>query len=167
MAEQQYRPHRWQRGMQRFPASRAGARLFARTLQPVDLLILRLSKGRLSIPTVLTGLPVIRLTTIGAKSGQSRTVPVLGFRDGDRVIVIGSNFGRSWHPAWYHNLRANPEAQVSMQGRTETYTAREATEAEREKYWRIASEVYLGFEAYRRYAHGRKIPVMVLTARSD
>src|SRR5215212_5150524 len=137
-------PNRLQRLLQRLPASQLGAWLFARTLHPLDRLLLRLSHGRVSVPGVLTGLPVIRLTTIGAKSGKLRAVPVVGLSDGDKVVVIASNYGQTHHPAWYHNLRAHPEATLELPGRTGTYLAREATSAERQTYWRRASDIYVG-----------------------
>jgi deazaflavin-dependent oxidoreductase (nitroreductase family) len=58
----------------------------------------------------VSGLPVVMLTTTGAKTGRQRTRPVLGIPDGERLILVGSNFGRPHHPAWYHNLRAGPRA---------------------------------------------------------
>src|SRR3954467_3998223 len=111
-------PSGWQRLLQRLVALRPASWFFARTLHPLDRLLLRLSNGRVSIPGVLTGLPVIMLTTIGAKSGKLRTVPVVGLRDGDKVVVIASNFGQAHHPAWYHNLRAHPEARLELPGRS-------------------------------------------------
>ena len=126
-------------------ASRLGAWIFARTLHPLDRLLLRLSRGRVSIPGVLTGLPVVMLTTIGAKSGKLRTVPVVGLSDGDKVVVIASNFGQARHPAWYYNLRAHPEATLELPGRTGRYLAREATPAEWQIYWRRAAICTLAF----------------------
>jgi deazaflavin-dependent oxidoreductase (nitroreductase family) len=110
---------------------------------------------------------VVTLSTIGAKSGQLRTVPLIGISDGDKVVLIASNWGRKRHPAWYHNLRANPEATLSIQGRTGTYIAHETTGGEREEYWRRAVDLYAGYAAYQRRAGGRRIPVMVLTPKTD
>jgi len=160
-------PSKWQRVLQRLPASQLGAWVLARTLHPFDRLLLRLSRGRVSIPGVLTGLPVIMLTTIGAKSGKLRTVPVVGLHDGDKVVVIASNFGQAHHPAWYHNLRAHPEATLELSGRAGRYLAREATPAEREIYWRRAADLYIGFPKYQQRTHGRIIPIIVLTPQND
>jgi len=159
-------PSRLQRLLQHLPASQLGASVLARTLHPFDRLLLRLSRGRVSIPGVLTGLPVIMLTTIGAKSGKLRTVPVVGLHDGDKVVVIASNFGQAHHPAWYHNLRAHPEATLELSGHTGAYIARAATPAEREIYWRRASDLYIGFPAYQQRTHGRVIPIIVLAPRA-
>jgi deazaflavin-dependent oxidoreductase (nitroreductase family) len=160
-------PSSLQRLLQRFPASQLGAWIFARTLHPLDRLLLRLSRGRVSVPGVVAGLPVIMLTTIGAKSGKLRTVPVVGLRDGDKVVVIASNFGQTHHPAWYYNLRAHPEATLELPGRTGAYHAREATPTERETYWRRASDLYIGFPKYQQRTHGRIIPIIVLTPQTE
>jgi deazaflavin-dependent oxidoreductase (nitroreductase family) len=160
-------PSRLQRVLQRFPASQLGAWIFARTLHPLDRVILRLSHGRVSIPGVVAGLPVIMLTTTGAKSGKPRTVPLVGLSDGDKVVVIASNFGQAHHPAWYYNLRAHPEAMLELPGRTGRYLAREATPAEWQTYWRRATEVYIGFPEYQKRTHGRAIPIIVLTPKPE
>jgi deazaflavin-dependent oxidoreductase (nitroreductase family) len=160
-------PNRLQRLLQHLPASKLGAWIFARTLHPLDRLLLRLSRGRVSIPGVLTGLPVIMLTTIGAKTGKLRTVPVVGLRDGDDVVLIASNFGQAHHPGWYYNLCAHPEATLELSGHTATYRAREATTVERAIYWRRAADLYIGFPAYQQHVPGRTIPVIVLTPQTE
>ena len=160
-------PSWWQRMLQRPVSARLGSWIFARTLHPLDRLLLRLSHGRVSVPGVLTGLPVVMLTTTGAKSGQPRSVPLVGLRDGDKVVLIASNFGQTHHPGWYHNLRAHPEATVELPGRSGTYLAREATPAEWQIYWRRAADLYVGFPKYQQRTQGRPIPIMVLTPKPE
>ncbi|MFI6869436.1 nitroreductase family deazaflavin-dependent oxidoreductase [Nocardia sp. NPDC050406] len=65
---------------------------------------------------------MVLITTTGAKSGRRVTNPLVYVPDGDRIILIASNGGADKHPAWYHNLRANPELQVELG--TETYIAK-------------------------------------------
>jgi F420H(2)-dependent quinone reductase len=160
-------PNGLQRLFQRIVASPLGSWILARTLHPLDRLLLRLSHGRVSIPGVFTGLPVVMLTTIGAKSGKLRTVPLVGLRDGDKVVVIASNYGQTHHPAWYYNLRTNPQATVELSGHTGTYIAREATPAEQQTYWRRATDLYVGFPKYQQRTHGRDIPIIVLTPKTE
>ena len=105
---------------------------------------------------------MITLTTTGARTGVSRTMPVLGMPGGDRFVVIASSWGRERHPAWYYNLRAHPQATVSTKGRSRAHLAREADGEEREMYWRRAVEIYPGFLAYERTASNRRIGVFVL-----
>jgi deazaflavin-dependent oxidoreductase (nitroreductase family) len=152
--------------IQRLASTRAGAWLFARVAHHVDLLLIRLSRGRYSLTGIMAGLPVITLTAVGARSGRSHTLPLVGIPDGEKMVLIASNFGRPHHPAWYLNLRANPEARLTGHGRAGTYIAREATGAEREGYWRRAVDLYAVYAAYERRAGGREIPVMVLTPKS-
>jgi deazaflavin-dependent oxidoreductase (nitroreductase family) len=151
----------WQRILQRFLMTRPVTVLVAPILHHVDAFFLRLSGGRLDI-TRLSGLPVVELTAIGSKSGQPRTLPLAGFSDGDRFVLVASNYGRASHPAWYHNLKANPECIVKKNGKGGTYIARETEGDEREHYWNLAVSYYAGYEAYRQRAAHRKIPVMVL-----
>lgn len=164
MSQQSSRPP-WQRHLHWLPASALGAWFFARTLHHIDRPVLRLTRGRRSLTSVLAGLPIVTLTTTGARSGQPRSVPLVGIRDGDKVVLIASSYGRPRHPAWYHNLRSNPEATLEVAGRTGIYIARETSGAERDEYWRRAVALYSGFAAYERRTRGRIIPVLVLTPR--
>ena len=84
----------WQRVLQRFLMTRPVTAFVAPILHHVDAFFLRLSGGRLDI-TRLSGLPVVELTTIGAKSGLPRTLPLAGFPDGDKFVLIASNYGRA------------------------------------------------------------------------
>jgi deazaflavin-dependent oxidoreductase (nitroreductase family) len=101
------------------------------------------------------------LTTTGARTGRRRTSPVLAIRDGDGFIVIASNFGQPRHPAWYHNLRAEPHAWAEVAGRGRAVRARELHGAERDRCFARGVEIYPGFEHYVRRA-GRTIPVLRL-----
>jgi deazaflavin-dependent oxidoreductase (nitroreductase family) len=129
----------------------------------LDRLCLQASKGRFSLSGFIAGWLVINVTTIGARSGLSRTLPLLGIQEGEKFILIASNFGRPHHPGWYYNLKANPEATLSFQGRTGKFLAHEASGEERQHYWQLATQTYIGFPLYEQRAGGRHIPVMVLT----
>ncbi len=157
----------WRRAVQRLAALGPVSWLLARLLRPLDGITLRLTRGGCTATAFLTGLPVVFLTTTGARSGLPRTVPLVGMRAGETLIVIASNFGSSRHPAWYFNLRAQPQVLVAEGGVTRPYRAREAQGEEREAYWRRAVEIYPGYEAYRRRAGGRRIPVIVLEPLSS
>lgn len=151
--------------VQRTASTRAGAWLFACTAHRLDLFLIRISKGRYSLTSILAGLPVVTLTAVGARSGRPRTLPLVGIPDGEKVVLIASNFGRPHHPAWYHNLRANPEARLTGHERAGTYIACEAAGAERERYWDQAVDLYPGYTVYQARAGGGAIPVMVLTPK--
>jgi deazaflavin-dependent oxidoreductase (nitroreductase family) len=102
------------------------------------------------------------LTTTGAKSGQPRTVPVLSIPTSDGVAVIASNWGQQRHPAWYHNLRANPEAEIAVDGDRRRVRAVEADEERRSRIWEEGLRVYPGFGQYEHRASHRRISVFVL-----
>ena len=151
----------WQRALQHFLVLRPVTAFLAPILHHVDTFFLRLSGGRWDIAW-LSGLPIVEITAIGAKSGQPRTLPLAGLPDGNKFVVIASNFGRKRTPAWYYNLKANPECMVKKKGQAGTYIARETKGEERERYWNLAVSYYIGFEIYKQRASHRKIPVMVL-----
>lgn len=136
---------------------------FARLLHHVDVSMFRLTKGRRDLAGSVSGLPVVMLTTRGARSKRVRAVPLLGIPDGERIVVIASNYGQRNHPAWYYNLLAHPEAEVSVGGKTHRVRAYEAEDEERERLWRLGLEVYPGWAGYERRAANRRIPVMVLS----
>jgi deazaflavin-dependent oxidoreductase (nitroreductase family) len=152
----------WYYFNQKLASTRIGSWIFSRTVHRLDRILMSLTNGKASIPGLFAGLPVIRLTTIGHKSGKERTVPLAGFRDGEKWFVIASNFGSQDHPAWYKNLKANPEVKITHDGQTRSYLARDATESERKDYWDQASEIYIGYEAYKDRAGDREIPIVVL-----
>ncbi len=151
------------RFMRNFAATAPVSWLFARTLHHVDRPVFRLTGGKHTFASLVSGLPVVMLTTTGAKSGENRTLPLLGLPDGERMVVIASNYGQSHNPSWYHNLRAHPQAELSHDVQTRRVVAREAEGEERERYWRLGLEVYPGWTGYERRAGHRRIPVMVLS----
>ena len=143
----------------RIAGTRFGAWLILNGFTPLDRWLLKRSRGRLS----LTGrvVPTLLLTTIGAKSGQPRTVPLVFLRDEKRLVLIASNGGQLKHPAWYHNLRKNPAVLAAYDGRELRYLAREVSGAERERLWQQAVAFYAGYHSYSQRV-AREIPVIVL-----
>ena len=121
--------------------------------------IYRLSGGRIFIRSV--GCPIVLLTTTGRKSGKPRTAPIFGFQEGTSIVVVPSNAGKKHYPAWYLNLRANPQAQVQLGPETRQVRAREATQEERERLWPRLVSYYGGYEVYRDRTD-RYIPVLML-----
>jgi len=107
------------------------------------------------------GLPILLLTTTGRKSGRKRTMPLVYLPDGDNMVVIASNGGADQHPAWWLNLRANPQAEVQVGPDAKKVVAAKATGEERERLWREVVELYHGYDEYRHMTE-REIPVVVL-----
>ena len=153
-----------QRAVQRMASTRAGSWVFQRTLYRIDRPLHRWTGGRLTAPGLLAGLPVIMVTTTGARSGLPRTMPLAGIPCGDDLAVVGSNFAQPSTPAWVHNLEADPRATVVWRDRSVAVRARPATEAEREVVWARGAQVYGGFSKYRERITDRTVRIFVLGA---
>jgi F420H(2)-dependent quinone reductase len=126
--------------------------------------IYRLSGGRLM--HTVGDAPVLLLTTTGRKSGEPRTAPVVYLEHGAAMIVIDTNAGNEKLPAWSHNLKAKPAAEVQVGRRKLDVTARVAAGAEREELWRACNEQYGGFDEYVTWM--KRIPsVWVLEPATD
>lgn len=150
----------YERALESFGRSPAGNWYLRRIAPRIDPPMLRLSGGRVSsvYPT-----PVMLLTTKGAKSGEPRTLPLLYLTDGERLILMASNYGKTSHPAWYRNLTANPTVEVLAGKHSGTYTASEIKDAaERDRAWRLALDQYAGYGDYKERAGDRTIPLIRL-----
>ncbi len=156
-----------QKVLLKFTSSKMGAKIASRVLHPIDKAILKRTKNRSSLTSILSGIPVIVLTSIGAKSGIPRTVPLLGVIKGEDVFLIASNWGQARHPSWYYNLKANPEAQLSIGKETGQYIARDATDAERKAYWAEAVNMYAGYAEYKKRISTREIPMLILSPKKE
>jgi deazaflavin-dependent oxidoreductase (nitroreductase family) len=123
--------------------------------------LLSLSGGRLG--GNLMNMPVLELTTIGAKSGQKRTsILTTPLSDGDSIVVVASRGGDPQHPAWFHNLKANPDVEVAFKGgKPKPMKARVATPEERERLWPQVVATYKGYADYQTRAT-REIPLVLL-----
>ena len=150
------------RTMRAFAATKAGRLLFAPTAHHLDQLLSKLTDGKRTFAGIAAGLPSVILTTTGAKSGKPRTVALLGIPHPDGVAVVAANYGGAKHPAWYHNLKANPAATVTIEGDTWDATARLATPGERDEIWTKGVEIYPGLTKEQAWAGDRHIEAFVL-----
>ncbi len=142
-----------------FARSKVGAWYYINVAMRVDRVLLPLTRGRMSVSP---GQQVGLLETIGARSGERRRIPLLFLRDGDRVVLIASKGGNVKHPAWYHNLRANPSARfIGPGGLTGDYVAHEAEVDERSRLWAEAVDYYAGSATAQGRTAGRRIPGVV------
>ncbi|HTT95080.1 MAG TPA: nitroreductase family deazaflavin-dependent oxidoreductase [Solirubrobacterales bacterium] len=117
-----------------------------RRLGKLNVPAYRLSGGR--IGSKVGGGPILLLTTTGRRSGEPRTAPILYLERGEAMVVIDTNGGNEKLPAWSHNLKAKPEAEVQVGRRKLPVTARVAAGAERAELWRACNEQYGGFDEY-------------------
>jgi deazaflavin-dependent oxidoreductase (nitroreductase family) len=99
----------------------------------------------------------------GAKSGQPRTTPLLYTPHDKGFIVVASRAGAAHHPAWYHNIRAHPDAvAVELAGQRIAVRPRVVEEPERSELWQRVNDNYNGYETYEQRASGRIIPIVLL-----
>jgi F420H(2)-dependent quinone reductase len=112
------------------------------------------------------GLPtMLLLDHVGAKSGTKRTSPLLYFRDGDNAVIVASKGGFPKHPAWFHNLMANPDTTAQVGSEKRQVHARVANPQERERLWPLAIKAYGGYADYQARSKGREIPLVILQPR--
>lgn len=132
----------------------------------IHVALYRRSRGRLG--GHLPGVPEARILLLdhtGARSGIRRTSPLMYHREGDVFAVVASKAGQPTNPAWFHNLRANPETSIQVGAEVRDVRARVASDEERARLWPEFVSFFSGYEFYERHAKGRRIPVVILEPR--
>jgi deazaflavin-dependent oxidoreductase (nitroreductase family) len=115
--------------------------------------------------TTFRDMPVIVLTTLGAKTGKVRKTPLMRVENEGRYAVVASLGGAPKHPVWYYNVKANPRVELQDGPVKQDMTAREVTGEEKAKWWAVAVEAYPDYADYQRKTE-RQIPVFVLEPTS-
>jgi len=136
-----------------------GFRITIKIIGAVHRWLYRMSGGKWG--QTFFGSPILLLTTTGRRTGQPRTWPLTYLPEGERLIVVASNGGQPNHPAWYLNLRANPQVSVQLGDQTQTMIAQTAEGEERAWLWSRVIEEYPAYAGYQRKT-ARQIPVVVL-----
>ncbi len=136
-------------------ASLNGQRIFAQ----IHVAVYRMSRGRLG--GWFRKSPVLLLTTIGRKSRNKRTTPVLYLEDGENLVLVASNAGKNRDPFWWMNLKDDPSAVVQVRGRTMEVRAAQATPEEKSRYWPSLVKMYPAYDDYQKKTV-REIPVVIL-----
>ncbi|HEU0191462.1 MAG TPA: nitroreductase/quinone reductase family protein [Mycobacterium sp.] len=170
MAEDAFPDVRWgsdpgpllRQPIEAFISSRMGAWLI-RQLTPVDRWLLRHSDGHLTIFGPI-GAPLLLLTTTGKKTGHLHETSLAYMRDGDRLFLVGVNFGKSKHPDWSTNLLGDPNASVTMGGQLIPVIATQVIGMERERILRMFGDYARNFDVYHNRSH-RDVRVFALTRR--
>jgi deazaflavin-dependent oxidoreductase (nitroreductase family) len=157
------RPNAVQRIVHKVAGSSVGGAVLARIAPPLDKVTSKVSGGRGTSTQLLTGLPILMLTTTGATTGQARTTPVLGIPYGDDFGLQSGNFGVTSVPAWVHNLRANAQATIEYGGTSVDVVARDASEEEADEILGAGTALFPGLADYGRRAD-RQLDVFVLSA---
>ena len=146
------------------PLSPGQQKLMKMVIKPMSNLntwLFRMSGGRIG-GRFAGGAPVLLLTTTGRKSGQPRTAPLLYLEDKGNMILVASQGGMTNSPQWYHNLEANPEAEVELGKDKKKVRSRRATDEEKAALWPKLVAMYKGYDLYQARTE-RNIPVMILS----
>ncbi|MER5854509.1 nitroreductase family deazaflavin-dependent oxidoreductase [Streptomyces sp900105245] len=149
--------------VQKVSSTRLFARVAPHVIPALDRGVHRLTRGRVLLSAQL--LPGVILTTTGARSGLPRRTPLacMPQEDGRGWLLVGSNFGRTGHPAWTHNLLAHPDASINVEGRDVPVTARLLTGEERAAAWRSLLAFWPPYATYQTRVT-REIRLFRLTA---
>lgn len=112
-------------------------------------------------------MPVLELTTTGRKSGEPRSVMLTSpWQEGDTYAIVASRGGDDTHPAWFLNLRDNPEVKVRLKGKDpETMHARITEGEERDRLWKELSGKHKNYAGYQTKTD-REIPVVLLEPKA-
>jgi deazaflavin-dependent oxidoreductase (nitroreductase family) len=110
-------------------------------------------------------LPMLLVDHVGARSGKKRTSALGYIADGDHLVIVASKGGNPRNPAWFHNLRANPDTAVQVGSERRPVRARVATPEERARLWPKVVDAYRGYGAYQERTE-REIPLVILEPRS-
>ena len=128
--------------------TRALLKRVAKAITSLHVALYRASGGR--ILGSFRGGPILLLTTKGRKTGQARVTPLLYARDGDDYVVVASNGGMDWEPAWWLNLQANPVAEVQAGSRVRRVRAERVGPEDRARLWPRLTRMYAAYEGYQR-----------------
>ena len=114
----------------------------------------------------MRGMPIVVLTSVGAKSGKLRKTPLMRVEHGGEYAVVASLGGAPRHPVWYHNLKQHPQVELQDGPTKRGYLAREVTGDEKAVWWERAVASYPDYADYQQKTT-REIPVFVLTPITD
>jgi deazaflavin-dependent oxidoreductase (nitroreductase family) len=133
----------------------------------LDRATLRVTGRQRTLTAIASGLPVVQLTTNGAKTGTPHPICVLGFPTTQGLVVAAGNFGRPAEPAWCANLRTHPRAVLTEGNLARVVVARELTAKARAAAWQQCLATYPAGAAYARRAHPRVIALFLLEPELD
>lgn len=148
-----------------FSATRAGSFVVKHVASRIDPVLFRWSNGRFT-STGRPTLPMLALTTTGARSRKPRVVQLAYHRDGDDLLVVASAMGQETHPAWRYNLDANPAVRVLVRGEEYDAVASVLTPDEKAARWNAIATTIPQMRVYERRTD-REIRVYRLTRRTD
>jgi deazaflavin-dependent oxidoreductase (nitroreductase family) len=132
---------------------------FLKTFMAINTFAIRVSRGRLG--TLLGTQTILLLHTVGRKSGQPHVTPIAYFFTDGFYFLIGSNWGKDTHAAWFYNLMAHPRTIIEVKGRKIPVEASQAEGPEYDRLWKYATEHHPPYLHYREMTK-RQIPILIL-----
>jgi deazaflavin-dependent oxidoreductase (nitroreductase family) len=155
-----------ERVVQRISSTRGFAKVAPHVVPALDRAVHRLTRGKVLLSAQM--LPGVILTSTGARSGLTRRTPLacMPQEDGRSWLLVGSNFGRTDHPAWTHNLLAHPDAEVSWKGADIPVRARLLQGEERTAAWKELLAVWPPYATYQARVE-REIRIFRITRRGQ
>ncbi|WP_405967428.1 nitroreductase family deazaflavin-dependent oxidoreductase [Streptomyces sp. NBC_00015] len=153
------------RMVQKVSSTRAFAKVAPHVIPALDRAVHRLTRGKVLLSAQM--LPGVILTSTGARSGLPRRAPLACMPEegGGSWILVGSNFGRTGHPAWTGNLLAHPDAEISWKGRDIPVTAVPLTGEERAAVWKTLLAFWPPYATYQARVE-REIRLFRLTPKA-
>jgi deazaflavin-dependent oxidoreductase (nitroreductase family) len=142
------------------PQQERFAKPVIKAMSKINTVIYRLSGGRIG-GKWMYGAPIMLLTTVGRKSGEPRTTPLLYLKDGERVVTVASQGGMSKNPQWFLNIESNPKCEVEIGRVKRKMLGRRATPDEKVEHWSALTKMYPDYDDYQKRTE-RDIPVVIL-----
>ena len=139
-------------------------KLLFRLYISTHVFLYQITNGR--IGGEMSGMSILLLSTTGRRTGKKRTVPLSYMEDGENFVVVGSNAGRDFHPAWYLNLKTEPKAVVQVKDEVLAIEAKQANEGEKRRIWPDLVEFAPAYQDYQQ-KNARDIPIMILHPDDD
>jgi F420H(2)-dependent quinone reductase len=136
---------------------------WVKILMTVNVALYQLTNGLLG--SSMAGQSVLLLDTVGRKTGRRHTIPINYYRDGDKFVLVASNWGKSRHPAWYLNLLKQPVTNIQVKNRRLHVRAQTAAEADYARIWQQVTRQNVRYVDYQEQTD-RKIPLVILTETS-
>ena len=149
------------RAMSKLSSTRGFAKVAPKIVTNADRFVYKLTRGKRVLTSTGSVLPMVMLTTTGAKTGESRQAPLATIPDGDAFYLVGSNFGREKHPAWTGNLIKTPQAVITYEQVTFPVTATLLSAEDKAEVWPKLLALWPNYEGYQ-VRSGRDIRVFRL-----
>ena len=134
--------------------------MWIKVLMAMNVFLYRLTRGALG--SRMAGQSVLLLPTIGRKSGKAFTIPLNYYRDGENYVVVASNWGKEYHPAWFYNLMQQGRTEIQVKDRKMHVQASQATGDDYDRLWKVVTGKNDYYIRYQKQTD-RKIPLIILT----